>query len=435
MRGARYIAWDGSQVLRLDADPLFKELARALSETDDTSAALSRMLHEGIEADGVRVMGIDELRELLAEARRELERLLGEDPSADAAADLLDRLEALDRLDAALAAGDLEDVDPEALSALLGDAARGGLEALQGMVMVLLDAGYLQEKEGRVELSPRAVRKIGQLALRDIYEALLRDRAGAHEMRERGGGEPAPDRIRPWEFGDALDLALVPTLMRAVQRTPAMPLQIAPDDFMVREAEHATTASTVLLLDMSWSMSWEGRFIAAKKVALALETLIHTRFPRDYFGIVGFHTRAVEIAPRRLPEVTWSMGDPFTNLQDGLRMASRLLRRHPSRNQQVLLITDGQPTAYFAEGRLHCEWPLAFGGVSRRAAEETLKEVTRITRQGITINTFMLDDSEGLRAFVDRMTKINNGRALYTRPDRLGSYLLVDYLGKKKKRI
>jgi Ca-activated chloride channel family protein len=129
------------------------------------------------------------------------------------------------------------------------------------------------------------------------------------------------------------------------------------------------------------------------------------------------------------------MGDPFTNLQDGLRLASEMLRRRPSRNQHVIVVTDGQPTAYFARGRLHCEWPLSFGGVSLRAAAETLKEVERLTRLGITINTFMLDDSPGLRAFVERMTKINRGRALYSRPDRLGEYLLVDYLGRKRKKV
>lgn len=129
------------------------------------------------------------------------------------------------------------------------------------------------------------------------------------------------------------------------------------------------------------------------------------------------------------------MGDPFTNLQDGLRLASELLKRHPSRNQHVIVVTDGQPTAYFSRGRLYCEWPLSFGGVSLRAAAETLKEVERVTRMGITINTFMLDDSPGLRAFVERMTRINKGRALYSRPDRLGEYLLVDYLGRKRKKV
>jgi len=191
----------------------------------------------------------------------------------------------------------------------------------------------------------------------------------------------------------------------------------------------------VLCLDMSWSMSWEGRFAAAKKVAMAMETLIRSKFPRDFFSIVGFYTRAVELKLKDLPEASWNMGDPFTNLQDGLRLASDLLVRHPSRNQHIIVITDGQPTAYFLNKRLYCEWPLSFGGISMRAAQETLKEVERITRKGITINTFMLDDSPSLRAFVDKMTQINRGRALFTRPDHLGEYMLVDYLSKKRKRV
>jgi uncharacterized protein with von Willebrand factor type A (vWA) domain len=186
---------------------------------------------------------------------------------------------------------------------------------------------------------------------------------------------------------------------------------------------------------MSWSMSWEGRFAAAKKVALAMESLIRSRYPRDYFAIVGFFTRAVELKLKDLPEASWNMGDPFTNLQDGLRLGAELLARHRSTNQHFIVITDGQPTAYFQKGRLFCEWPLSFGGISMRAAQETLKEVERVTRLGITINTFMLDDSPSLRAFVERMTRINRGRALYTRPDRLGEYLLVDYLSHKRKKI
>ena len=244
-----------------------------------------------------------------------------------------------------------------------------------------------------------------------------------------------PDETRPYRFGDPLALHLVNTLKKALARRPGTPLAIAPDDFEVYAADQTTTSSTVLLLDMSWSMSWEGRFAAAKKVAMAMEALVRSRYPRDYFAIVGFFTRAVELRLRDLPEASWNMGDPFTNLQDGLRLAADLLSRHPSSNQHIIVITDGQPTAYFSRGRLYCEWPLSFGGISMRAAQETLREVERVTRRGITINTFMLDDSPSLRAFVERMTRINKGRALYTRPDRLGQYLLVDYLTKKRKRV
>jgi uncharacterized protein with von Willebrand factor type A (vWA) domain len=168
---------------------------------------------------------------------------------------------------------------------------------------------------------------------------------------------------------------------------------------------------------------------------MAMESLIRARYPRDYFAIVGFFTRAVELKLRDLPEASWNMGDPFTNLQDGLRKAGRPARSpsepEPAHHRHHRRSADG----VLLRGRLYCEWPLSFGGISMRAAQETLKEVERVTRRGITINTFMLDDSPSLRAFVERMTRINKGRALYTRPDRLGEYLLVDYLTKKRKRV
>jgi uncharacterized protein with von Willebrand factor type A (vWA) domain len=227
----------------------------------------------------------------------------------------------------------------------------------------------------------------------------------------------------------------VRTLKHALARQATTPLRLKSEDFEVYETLHTTTTSTVLLLDMSWSMSWEGRFAAAKKVALAMESLIRSRYPRDYFSVVGFYTRATELKLRDLPEASWNMGDPFTNLQDGLRLASELLSRHPSPNQHIIVVTDGQPTAYYSRGRLYCEWPLSFGGISMRAAQETLKEVERVTRKGVVINTFMLDDSPSLRAFVERMTRINRGRALFTRPDRLGEYLLVDYIARKRKKL
>lgn len=180
-------------------------------------------------------------------------------------------------------------------------------------------------------------------------------------------------------------------------------------------------------------MSWAGRFPAAKRVALALDHLVRTRFPRDSFFIVGFYTRARELRVQDLPEATWNMGDPFTNLQEGLMVAERLISRHPSTSPQVIVITDGQPTAYFVGKELRVEWPMGFGGVSPRAARETLKQVHRLTRRGVTINTFMLDNAPELVSFVEQMTRQNRGRAFYTRPSQLGSYVMVDYMSKKRK--
>jgi len=348
---------------------------------------------------------------------------------------LMHELQRLKQLEEQILSGNFERIDIDTLRELLGQQALQDFKNLQQMMLLLTQAGYLAPKGGRTHLSPKGIRKIGQLALRDIYQGLLRDRPGGHQADHRGLHEVRPDATRPYQYGDPLNIDLVRTLKKGLSRKTGAPLDVHPDDFEIYDTNFATSTSTVLLLDMSWSMSWEGRFAAAKKVAMAMESLIRSRYPRDYFSIVGFFTRAVELKLKDLPEASWNMGDPFTNLQDGLRLATDLLSRHPSNNQHIIVITDGQPTAYFSRGRLYCEWPLSFGGISMRAAQETLKEVERVTRKGITINTFMLDDSASLRAFVERMTRINKGRALYTRPDHLGEYLLVDYIGKKRKKV
>jgi len=413
-------------------DRLPPQLSEALTQLRDhpfADAEARRLLDDLLDE-------LDDIRDLEEFHRRYGDLFQGpQSLSFDEAVELMREMERLKRLEEELLSGNLETVDLEALRTLLGSEAARNFQLLKEVMVLLVNAGYVTRREGRAHLSPKGVRKIGQLALRDIYQGLLRDRPGGHHTDHRGALDIRPEETRPYRHGDPLALDLVRTLRKALARRPATPLELRPDDFEVYAATHTTVSSTVLLLDMSWSMSWEGRFAAAKKVAMAMESLIRSRYPRDYFAIVGFFTRAVELKLRDLPEASWNMGDPFTNLQDGLRVAADLLARHPSNNQHIIVITDGQPTAYFLRGRLYCEWPLSFGGISMRAAQETLKEVERVTRRGITINTFMLDDSPSLRAFVERMTRINKGRALYTRPDRLGEYLLVDYLAKRRKRV
>ncbi len=349
--------------------------------------------------------------------------------------ELMQEMQQLQQMEQNLLSGKLDNIDMDQLQQLMGQGALQDFENLQQMQSMLQDAGFLITKEGRLALSPKGVRRIGQLALKDIYANLLRDKNGAHAADHRGIAEIKPDQTRAYQYGDPMHLDLVGTLKKSLLRRIGVPIQMGPEDFTIFDTDHSTTSSTVLLLDMSWSMSWEGRFAAAKKVALALESLIRTRYPRDYFSVVGFFTRAVELKIKDLPEASWNMGDPFTNLQDGIRLASDLLHKHPSHNQNIIVVTDGQPTAYFSRGRLYCEWPLSFGGISMRAAQETLREVERATQRRITINTFMLDDSPSLRAFVDKMTQLNRGRAFYTRPNNLGEYLLVDYVAHKKKKV
>ncbi|MBI2988823.1 MAG: VWA domain-containing protein [Deltaproteobacteria bacterium] len=379
---------------------------------------------------------LEEIRRLENSIRREGNLFRGSTPlDFEKAQEVLDQIEALRRLEGQMSGLRLEDVDRDLLQELLGEDALREFNGIVRMESLLEEGGYLANYGDHFELTARGVRRIGQLALRDIYRQLKRDAIGRHPVRYRGAQELVTEESRPYVQGDSLHLNMIQTLKNALMNEGGLPIKLRPSDFAVYDSEHTTRAATVLLLDMSWSMSWEGRFAAAKKVALAMESLVRSLHPRDYFGIVGFFTRAVELKPKDLPEATWNMGDPFTNLQDGLHLATELLERRPSRNQQMIVITDGQPTAYCRQGRLYCEWPLSFGGISQRAAEETLREAERVTRRGITINTFMLDDSPVLRGFVDEMTRINRGRAFYTRPDRLGEYLLVDYISRRRKKI
>ncbi len=419
---------------------------RRIAHLEATPERLSKAIEhlEGYEfLDADAAAAFEAIRKRLGDVRRVedlvdrmADRFRGSEPlSFDEALELADELERWEALEAALASGELDALDPELLASVLGGRAVEGLDLLRTMLQTLWDAGYLTTREGRVRLSPLGVRRIGQMALREIYKGLLADRSGGHGTDRRGANERRSEESEPWQYGEPLDLDLVGTLKAALARGAGMPVAFEADDIRVFPADRLTTTATVLLLDMSWSMSWEGRFAAAKRVALALEALVRSRFPRDYFGVVGFYTRAVELSLRDLPEASWNMGDPFTNLQDGLRLAAKLLRAQRARNKHIVVVTDGQPTAYFAGGRLHCEWPLSFGGISVRAAQQTLREVERVTRDGIIINTFMLDDSPSLRRFVEEMTRINRGRALYTRPDRLGQYLVVDYLARKRTRV
>ncbi|MCZ6782740.1 MAG: hypothetical protein O7G30_05460 [Proteobacteria bacterium] len=384
---------------------------------------------------------LDRLQRLEEFLEQRGERFRGaESADYEMAQEIRERIEALEQMARDLAEGNLQPISPEALRELLGDEAVRSFLLIRDLESRLREAGYLRGEHGP-ELTPQAIRRIGAQALADVYTALRRGRLGGHEAEGCGVATPRPDETRPWEFGDSANLDVIRTVINGVVRRAgegagvgAVPVSLCVDDFEVVEMDYTTQTTTVLLLDMSWSMSWAGRFAAAKRVALAMDQLIRTRFPRDHFFVVGFSTRARELPIRELPEVSWDIGDPFTNLQEGLMVAERLIRKHPSASPQILVVTDGQPTAYFDDRQLRVEWPNGFGGVSPHAVVETLSQVRRVTGQGITINTFMLDDAPELVGFVERMTQINRGRAFYTSPTRLGSFLMVDYISRRKLR-
>ena len=409
--------------------------------------------HEAYEQLLDELEELSKLEQFIAERR---DRFRGKTPADyETAQEIRRQVEALERLQQQLASGDFEPISPAELRELLSEDAARSFVFLRDFEKSLRHGGYLAERDGELGLTPRAIRKMGSQALADVYRALQKGRPGEHENADRGAASPRPDETRPYRFGDTLEIDVTRSVLNGVLRAATAaagqsarraatanetgkalspPIRLGVDDLEVRERSHATETTTVLLLDLSWSMSFAGRFAAAKRVAIALEHLVRTAYPRDRFFVVGFSTRARELPARHLTEVTWDIGDPFTNLQAGLTVAERLIVRHPCPSPQVLVITDGQPTAYYVGAELHAEWPLGPGGVSPRAVAETMKAVARVTRRGITINTFMLDDAPELVGFVERMTEVNRGRAFFTAPSELGSFLVVDYVSRRRRR-
>ncbi len=326
---------------------------------------------------------------------------------------------------------DLERIDPAEVEKLLGPEAARDLERLREIARKLEEAGYLERQGDQLRLTARAIRKIGDKALQDIFAHLKRDRFGRHAVEHRGAGGDRTDDAKPYEFGDPFLLDLKETLMNAVERNgPGTPVRLSPGDFEVFRTELQTQAATVVMLDMSRSMLNNGLFLPAKKVTLALHALLRSQFPRDTLHILGFSLYAREFTPEQLPGLSWSEWNIGTNMHHGFQLSRQLLGRQKGGNKQVIMITDGEPTAHMEGLEADFSYP-----PTRRTFEETLKEVQRCTREGITINTFMLEQSRMLTQFIEQLTRINKGRAFFASPDRLGEYILVDYVRNKRRAI
>ncbi len=324
---------------------------------------------------------------------------------------------------------DLEKIDPAEVEKLLGPEAARDLERLREIARKLEEAGYLERRGDQLRLTARAIRKIGDKALQDIFAHLKRDRFGRHAVEHRGAGGDRTDDAKPYEFGDPFLLDLKETLMNAVERNgPGTPVRLSPGDFEVFRTELQTQAATVVMLDMSRSMLNNGLFLPAKKVALALHALLRSQFPRDTLHILGFSLYAREFTPEQLPGLSWSEWNIGTNMHHGFQLSRQLLGRHKGPNKQIIMVTDGEPTAHMEGGEAQFAYP-----PTRHTFQETLKEAQRCTREGITINTFMLEQTRTLMAFVEQMARVNHGRAFFATPDRLGEYILVDYVRNKRR--
>ena len=321
----------------------------------------------------------------------------------------------------------LAEADLDRVRELLGEDAAKSLEQMTQLTKKLKDSGLIDQIEGKLELTPSGLRKIGSNALRDVFGSLEKDRLGQHQVERLGVGHERTYDTKPYEYGDPFQLDLQRTLRNALQRQGStLPLKLSADDFEIEQTEHLTRSSTVLMLDLSLSMPMRDYFLPAKKVAMALHSLMSTQFPRDYLGIVGFSEVARELTPRQLPEVSWDFVYG-TNMQHGFMLARKMLSRQ-SGTKQIIMITDGEPTAHISRsGDVFFNYPPV-----RETVEATLSEVMRATREGIRINTFMLDASRALQAFIEQLTAINHGRAFFTSPENLGEYLLVDFIEHKR---
>src|SRR5437588_307829 len=425
-------------------DQLLEHLQRQMAQMQSLLQSLSPEARDELRSLMDELLQDDSLRMELAKLGSLMQSLMppselserypffgDESMSLQQAMGVMSRLQDMDRLESQLERGSfrLQDVDKGLAEELLGPESRQSLDQLRQLTELLEKAGYVERKDRRLELTPRGMRRIGQSALKEIFEQLKKARLGHHQIVGAGLGTEAGDEIKHYEYGDPFLMDLKETLFTSLQREgKGVPIKIEPPDFMVHKTEHSTQASTVLMVDLSRSMFLRGCFLAAKKVAIALDALIRSQFPRDSLYVVGFCNRAVELKPQSLPQIALNDYVYGTNMQHGFQLARSLLAKHRG-NRQIIMVTDGEPTAHLDNGRVYFAYPPTF-----RSIQETLREVRRCTRDRIVINTFMLERGPYLTEFVNQMTRINKGRAFFVQPERLGEYILVDYVSGRQQR-
>ncbi|HEY1918062.1 MAG TPA: hypothetical protein VGH27_21015 [Streptosporangiaceae bacterium] len=385
---------------------------------------------------------------------------LGLGDATTALAELADLAELEDALRQDYPGARLDDVDEEAVRRALGRQAVDDMEALRKIERELERQGYMRHDGGKLELTPKAVRRLGETALRRVFAQLGEGGQGEHEQHDAGQAGDPTGSTRPWQFGDELSidtsatvrnallhgrgldtlsprreggpaggLAVAPRPGDAHGSGPRPRVRLSPDDFMVAETERRTAAAVCLLVDLSYSMALRGTWGSAKQTALALHALVRSKFPQDAIQIVGFSNYARELRETDLAGLGWDMVQG-TNLHHALVLAGRFLDKHPGHDPVVMVITDGEPTAHLQrDGRSWFDWP-----PSRETLELTLSEVDKMTRRGAALNIFMLAEDERLTAFVEDVARRNGGRLLQAIPERLGEYVVQDFLRARRQR-
>ena len=427
-------------------DELMERLQQQLSQMQSMLESMSPEMRQELE-DAMGAALDPETRREMAQFASLMEQLmpmdelrrqypfLGDDSmTMEQAMEMMGNLQDYDQLEQALReamrTGNLEDVDPDKLAELLGEEARRAWEELDRLRQLLQDAGYVTADD-KMDLTARGIRRIGQKALKEVFAHLKKDRIGAHLIDTRGANGDLLGETKPYEFGDPFQIDLQMTVKNALLRGgPEVPVRLTSQDFEIYRTEHMTRSATAVLLDQSRSMGLFNNFQAAKKVTLALLALIRSQYPRDTLFVIGFSDYAREIQEEDLAKVSWNSWVSGTNLHHALMLARKMLAKEKGSSRQVLLITDGEPTAHLEGDRAFFSYPPSY-----RTEVETLKEVKKCTEEDILINTFMLENSYQLVNFVDRLTRINRGRAFYSNASNLGQYVLVDYVDNRRKRV
>jgi uncharacterized protein with von Willebrand factor type A (vWA) domain len=428
-------------------EELVDSLARRAAATERLLASLTpeqrdelaTLMAQTLEDAGL-AMEMQRLGSSLRQRRPDLdwsgsERMNGEDPmSLGDATTALEELADLAELEGALRqdypGARMDDIDEEAVRRALGRQAVDDLAELRRIEAELERQGYLKHRGGSLDLTPKAVRRLGETALRRVFAQLDSSRKGDHDQVDAGQAGELTGASRPWRSGDEQPIDVIRTLSNAMRRggivttrssRPRVRLEV--DDFEVLETERRTAAAVCLLVDLSYSMALRGTWGSAKQTALALHTLVASKYPQDAIQIIGFSNYARELQPTELAALDWDMVQG-TNLHHALLIAGRHLERHPEHDPIVLVITDGEPTAHLLhDGRSSFDWP-----PSRETLELTLAEVDKMTRRRATLNIFMLADDERLVSFVEEVARRNGGRVFAPTPERLGEFVVRDYL-------
>jgi uncharacterized protein with von Willebrand factor type A (vWA) domain len=447
----RYADMLGSDAETLEE--LLEDMARRMAAMSKMMAGLSPEQREQLARLSEQVLGDMDLAFQTEQLQRALQQAhpeLGWDTPADqglpggdsgslsATVDWVQRLQEFEDLGQALGqdypGARLDDVDEQALRSALGDEAVHDLRALRDVERVLSEAGAAGRQHGRLELTPSGIRRLGETSLARIYGDVADGAIGSHRAQRIGGDGELTGATRPWRFGDPFRLDIGRSIRNSLLRHAAdadlggAAVRLHQDDFEFAEAERRVRVATVLLLDMSFSMPLRGNWVPAKRVALALQSLIDGQFPEDRFYVVGFSDFARRLQPADLVATGW---EPVygTNMQHAFLLARRLLSAHPDAQPQVIMVTDGEPTAHLEGDQSQFAWP-----PEPKTLRLAMLEAQRLARTGATLNVFLLDHDPGAARFIERMVRTCGGRIFYPDLDNLGNVVVDDFLQGRRRR-